>query len=238
MVSACSSSGSLTVRSARHDTTSASPTSASPRPSASIARTPTGDELGGWLTSLQLPKGWSRPQGVGGGETTSGPLIDTPYGPNHRESTCSAIGFGDQAGEVLHWWSLSSATLQIDYPSDPHFPDAELSVGIYKPGYAARTISYLAAIVRRCRSYPDRYLHNTPGNSSMTTIPHLGDQNILVTSSDHTSNAGTPTGRVLVVRVGNNLVASDDGTSNNIRAATIKGFADWLMGLWLKSKYA
>lgn len=246
LVSACSSGGGLTFPAAGQATSPGSQAttpggqatgSATPTPAATAA-TPTGNQIGQWLASLPLPKGWARPGGAGNGETTSGSMITPPYGPNHRETICSAIGFGDQASQEIDWWSMSNATLQIDYPSDTDLPDVELSVGVFKPGYAARTIGYYAGIVRRCRSFRDHYLHNDASHASMTTVPHLGDQNIFVTSSVHTGNVGTMTGRVLLVRVGNDLVACDDGTSNNVRAATVQGFAAWLAGLWLKSKYA
>src|SRR5579875_1458361 len=105
-VTACSSTRSLPAQSASHPTGTSSP-----RPSMSDAPAPTGDQLGAWLTSLKLPDGWSRSTGASGGLITSG-AITTPHpGPNHTQSTCEAIDFGDQASEVLEWWSMSGAAI-------------------------------------------------------------------------------------------------------------------------------
>lgn len=211
-------------------------TSATPHPSSSTAAIPTGVQLGKVLDAAHLPAGWTHAQGEGNGMQSSGSMNTTKNGPLPGQYGCKYVDGSVQAGYILNWWSSSNATMILTYPSGAGTPTVNLTVAAYAPGAAAKNMAKAAALMAHCRSFRDPGLDNDRDTTSVTTIPHLGDQNLFLTSKEHTSNAGTLIGQLLLIRAGNYILAVSNGV-NGLRPATVQGFGGWLWQLLQKSKY-
>lgn len=205
---------------------------ASPRPGGSPAA-PTGTQLGQFLKHTQLPAGWSHANGAGGGETSSGGTVNPGSGPQPTQNSCSTLDTSAQASTFIEWWAESNASLIVSYPREPqNLPEVTLSVGVFRPGDAAKTIARLSAQASRCRSFRDKYPPHDRDTVATSTVGHLGDQNLYLASVDY-SKDGKITDQVLLVRSGNEVAGVDtnDAGGGAVRAATVRGFAGWLLGL-------
>lgn len=219
----CSSGGGLAAHPVHGGSTS-------PRPVPSTAP-PTGTQLGQLLTHTKLPAGWRRASGAGGGATNSGGLAEP--GPGPSQDNCSAVDDIAAAGTFIAWWSESNAALTVEYPHEAQsLPMADLALGVFPPGYAAKTMSLVSALASRCRSFVDKLPPHNRVTTSTTVVPHLGDQNLYLTSTAHTKY-GNITDQVILARVGNDIVGvnSNDAGGAAVRPATMKGFAAWLAQL-------
>lgn len=219
----CSSGGGLTAGQAHHDSAPARPgTSAAP---------PTGSQLGEFLKHLKLPAGWSHANGAGGGEVDSGGTARP--GPGPSQVICSRLDSSAYASTFIGWWAESYASQVVTYPPEAqNLPEVTLTLGVFRPGYAARTMALVSSLAGRCRSFVDHYPPHDPDTVSATAVPHLGDQNLYLTSVERTKD-GNITDQVLLTRVGNDIagVDSNDAGGGAVRPATVKGFAGWLAGL-------
>ena len=221
----CSSGGGGTAGQASHGATS-------PRPGGSTAP-PTGTQLGQFLKHTRLPAGWSHANGAGGGETDSGGTADPGSGPQPAQNNCSTLDTSAQASTIIEWWAESNASLIVTYPRQPqNLPEVTLSLGVFQPGDAAKTMARLSALASRCRSFRDRYAPHDRATVATGTVRHLGDQNVYLTSIDH-SKDGKITDQLLLVRSGNDIAGVDtnDAGGGAVRAATVQGFGGWLLGL-------
>jgi hypothetical protein len=229
-VAGCSSGGIPVARPSSHDTGSA-------KPGASAAAMPTGTQLGQAIGSVRLPTGWTHAQGTGGGQVNSGSMITPPNGVPPSQDSCSVLDSNVSSMAVLAWWSSSYDSMVLTYPSIPaNLPQLNVSAGLYKPGYAAKTMAFLTTLIGHCHSFGDKFLSNDPVTVSVTTVPHLGQQNLFLTSVEHTS-AGVITARMILVEDGNVIVGSDTNTATDgdVRPATLQGFAYWMLQV-LQSK--
>jgi hypothetical protein len=233
MAAACSSGGGLAVHPPGHATTSATP-----NPHASATAIPTGTQLGKLLGEAVLPAGWKHAQGVGNGMQNSGSMNATATGPPPAEYTCKYLDSSVQAGYILGWYSASNASMILTYPSEPaNLPEVNLTVAAYPADGAAKNMAKAAALMGRCRSFRDPGEDHDRDQTSVTTIPHLGDRNLFLTSKEYTGNAGTLTGQLLLIQDGNYILAVSNGISA-VRPATVQGFGGWLVQLLDKSTYA
>lgn len=202
------------------------------RPGAPAAHIPTGAQLGHLLLSAHPPAGWRPDNAAAHNEQNTGPFLQPANGPQPGQYKCTAVGSGTLAMDFMAWWNKSEASITLQYPADPGPPQVDLTLGAFEPGYAAKTIDMTAALASRCRSFKDKYMYNYRNTTSTTVLPHLGNQNLYVQSVAHTPH-GKITDRILLVRVGNDLVGVDTNNAGggNVRPATVKGFAGWLMHL-------
>jgi hypothetical protein len=203
-------------------------------PGASTAAAPpTGVQLGQFLKHLQLPAGWIHARGTGGGETDSGGTVDPGTGPQRSQDNCSTLDSSAQASTFIRWWSESNASMIVTYPRDPQsLPEVTLSLGVFQPGDAAKAMAKLSALAADCRSFLDKYAPHDRTTVSASVVSHLGDQNVYLTSIDY-SKDGKITDQVLLARSGNAMAGVDtnDAGGGAVRAATVQGFAGWLLGL-------
>jgi hypothetical protein len=232
MAAGCSSGGGLPVRPSSHATTSATP-----HRSSGAAAIPVGTQLGALLAGAHLPAGWTHAQGAGNGMANSGSLNTAGDGPPPGQYGCKYVDGSVQAGYIVNWWASSSATMILTYPSAANTPTVNLTIAAYAPGAAAKDMAKAAALIAHCRSFRDPGLDNDRDTTSVTTIPNLGDQNLFLTSREDTSNAGTLTGQLLLIRAGDYILAVSNGV-DALRPATVRGFGGWLWQLLEKSKYA
>jgi hypothetical protein len=232
MAAGCSSGGGLAVHPSGQATTSATP-----RPSSSTAAVPTGNQLGKVLAGARLPAGWKQAPGPDN-LATSGSLNMAGDGPEPAEYTCKYLDSGLQAGYFISWYSSSSASIILVYPSSAaRLPQVTLNIGGYAPGAAAKSMAKTAALMAHCRSFRDAGLDGDPTRTSVRTIPHLGNRNLFLTSTEHTKD-GTLIGQMLLVQDGNFIVAVDTNTGldGDVRPATVQGFGGWLVQLLANSK--
>jgi hypothetical protein len=229
MTAGCSSGGGgRTPHSAGHASTSATQHPGSP-----AGAIPTGTQLGALLAGAHLPAGWKHAPGTGSIDNSgSQAMVNT--GPTPAEYSCKYVDSALQAGYIVNWWSSSDATMILIYPTRAAtLPQVTLTVAAYAPGRAAENMAKAAALMAHCRSFRDPGLDNDPTTTSVRTIPHLGNQNLFLTSREHTSNAGTLTGQLLLIRDGNYIAGVDTNTGEdgNVRPATVQGFGGWLVQL-------
>jgi hypothetical protein len=202
--------------------------SGSPSPAAAM---PTGARLGQLLAGVKLPANWSFAQGSGNGQFNSGTMIVSPSGPAPSQDSCTTVNSSVTSMGIIQWWASSYDSLALTYPnSTENEYQLNVTAGLYKPGYAAKTMSFVSALIGRCRSFKDKNLHDAPVTTSVATVPHLGQQNLFLTSQESTSN-GPITTRVILVQVGNDIVGadSDNALDGNVPPATLQGFADWML---------
>ena len=207
--------------------------STSPRPGASRAAPPTGTQLGQFLAHLTLPAGWSHATGTGGGATNSGGIVNQGPGPAASQKICSVLDSSAYASTFVEWWAESYASQIVTYPRQAQsLPEVSLSLGVFQPGYAAKTMSLVSALAGHCRSFVDKYPPHDRDTVSAAVVSHLGDQSLYLTSTEHTKD-GNITDQVLLVRVGSDVVGvdSNDAGGGAVRPATVEGFAGWLAGL-------
>jgi hypothetical protein len=214
-------------------------TPATPKPSSAVGTISNGTQLGQILSQARPPTGWSSGSGLNSGEINSGSMLDNPPpGPGREQYTCSAMDTAVQAYSIIAWWSSSSATRNLAYASSQPgvSPLVTLAVGGYEPGYAVKTMDNLATLIGHCHSFHDKFGSGRLTTTSMRTIPHLGDQNLFLTSVQVESGVKV-TAQVFLVRVGNYIVGVDTNTADagNVRPATVQGFGGWLVQL-LQSK--
>jgi hypothetical protein len=232
LAAGCSSGGGLAVRPSGHASTSVTP-----HPSSPATAIPTGTELGKLLGGAALPAGWKHAQGMGNGMQNSGPVNGTATGPPPAEYTCKYLDSSVQAGYILSWYSASNASMILTYPSEPaNLPEVNLTVAAYPPGGAAKNMAKAAALMAHCRSFRDPGEDHDRDKTSVKTIPHLGNQNLFLTSKEYTGNAGTLTGQLLLIQDGNYILGVSNGISA-VRPATVQGFGGWLVQLLEKSRY-
>jgi hypothetical protein len=220
-VAGCSSGGSPAAHPSSH------------APGAATAALPTGTRLGQILGGASLPAGWSHANGAGGGQGNSGSMYEIGAGPTSYENSCTTVNSVVTALDFVGWWASSYATMVLTYPSNAvNLPQVTLTVGAYKPGYAARTMAFAAGLIGRCHSFRDKNLNNDPVTTSVQAIPRLGQQNLLLTSVEGTSN-GPVTAHMVLVREGNDIVGADSNNAvgGDVRPATLQGFAAWLLQL-------
>jgi hypothetical protein len=205
----------------------------SPAPGGSTAAPPTGSQLGQFLKHTQLPAGWSHANGAGGGETDSGGTAVPGSGPQPAQNNCSTLDSSAQASTFIQWWAESTASLIVTYPRQPqNLPEVTLSLGVFRRGDAAKTMARVSAQAGRCRAFRDKYPPHDRDTVATSTVRHLGDQNVYLTSIDY-SKDGKITDQLLLVRSGNDIAGVDtnDAGGGAVRAATVQGFAGWLLGL-------
>jgi len=235
MTAGCSSGGGLAEHPSSHSTASSQP-----QPTTSkAAAIPNGPQLGKMLAAAHLPKGWEIAPG-GDSIGTSSSMLMAGDGPTPAEYTCKYLDSGASAGYPISWWSSSDASAVLEYPTTAaNLPQVTLNVGAYAPGNAAKTMAKLAALQARCRSFRDPSVDNFPTTTSVKTIPHLGDQNLFLTSRERTNNAGTLVGQMFLVRDGNYIVAVDTNTGldGDVRPATVQGFGAWLLQQLQQANY-
>jgi hypothetical protein len=214
--------------------------SATPHASSPAGAVPTGVQLGKILSAAHLPAGWKLAPGADS-SSNSGPLnTTTQQGPQPAEYACRFLSSGVQAEYIVSWWQESDATMLLEYPSKATtLPQVTLTVAAYAPGDAAKNMAKAAALMAHCRSFRDPSLDHDRDQTSVKNVPHLGDQNLFLTSSEQTS-AGTVTGQLLLARVGNYIVgvATNTGDAGDVRPATVQGFGGWLAQLLEHAKSA
>jgi hypothetical protein len=234
LATGCSGGGGLALHPSSHAATTTTPKS-----SPTTSTISDGTQLGQILGHAQPPTGWSSGSGLNSGEINSGSMLDDPPpGPGRGQYTCSALDTAVQAYGIIAWWSSSSATRKLTYTSSQPgvSPLVTLAVGGYEPGYAVKTMDNLATLIGGCHSFHDKFGSGRPTTTSMRTIPHLGDQNLFLTSVQVESGVKV-TAQVFLVRVGDYIVGVDTNTADagDVRPATVQGFGGWLVQL-LQSK--
>ncbi len=203
---------------------------ATARPSASATQIPTGTQLGHLLLSARLPAGWGLVTGVPHSESDTGALLQPVVGPQRGQDACPALRSGLMALTFVDWWVRSNAFISVVYAKGYGPPEVGLTLGAYEPGYAARIMTTVTELARRCRSFRDSYASNYPVTTHATVIVGLGDQNVSVVSVEK-ERYGSVTGQMILARVGNDLVGVDTNNAGggNVRPATVRGFAAWLI---------
>lgn len=207
-------------------------------PGSPAAALPLGTQLGQLLKGAHYPAGWKPATAVAHNEIDSGSTLSPGFGPPRKGYVCPAVDSAASALNFTTWWGRSYASIVLQYPGQAlSTPQVNLTLGAYSPGNAAKTIAQVAALASRCRSFRDQYMSHSRATASTRVIPHLGDQNLFLTSVNDTPN-GKLTGQVLLVRSGSYLVGVETttGTDGHVRPATVQGFAGWLLQL-LHSKY-
>jgi hypothetical protein len=200
---------------------------------------PTGTQLGHLLLSGRLPAGWGQVTGVAHNESDTGALLQPVVAPQRGQDTCPALRSGLMALTFVDWWVRSNASMSVVYAKGYGPPEVGLVLGAYEPGDAARVMSAVTELARRCRSFRDSYAYNYPVTARATVIAGLGDQNISVVSVEK-ERYGSVTGQMVLARVGNDLVGVDTNNAGggSVRPATVRGFAAWLIHLLPSGKSA
>lgn len=232
MAAGCSSGGGITVGSHGHTAASGPP-----HPSSSAGAIPNGNQLGQVLSGAHLPAGWKPAPGADN-LGTSGATNMAGEGPTAAEYSCNYVDSGGQVSYLINWWSAANASEVLVYPTSGSLSQLTVIIGAYLPGDAAKDMAKAAALMAHCRSFRDPGLDGDPTRTSVQSIPHLGDQNLFLTATEHTKY-GTLTGQMIMVRAGNYIVGVDTNTGDdgNVRPATVQGFGDWLLQQLQQAKY-
>jgi hypothetical protein len=191
---------------------------------------PDGTQLARLLSPARLPAGWDLTTG-GVPQENSGPYLHAVLGLKYLVHNCDVMTFAASAYGFINWWSVSSASLNIQAPANANVPIIGVVVGAYQPSSdAARTLQMAGSLAASCKSFTD-----VTGNSttvSAQTVPGIGSQSLYLASTAQTS-AGTEVGQVLLAVTGRYVVGVDTstGTSAPVSQATMEQFGRWLVSL-------
>jgi hypothetical protein len=191
---------------------------------------PDGTQLASLLSPARLPAGWDLTTG-GVPQENSGPYLHAVLGLKYLVHNCNVMTFAASAYGFINWWSVSSASLDIEAPASANVPIVNVIVGAYQPSSdAARTLQMATSLAASCKSFTD-----VTGNSttvSAQTVPGIGSQSLYLTSTAQTS-AGTEVGQVLLAVTGRYVVGVDTSSASSgpVSQATMEQFGTWLVNL-------
>ena len=189
-----------------------------PKPSPSATATPAGTSASGIPTGTQLlqlmpyhvgePAGWHVDPAVGA-VRNSGSVLVAPLGLLPDSSSCVYVGELSGPLGAVPWWPVSWAYTDIDRPSgtDLGLNIVALLMAGFRPGYAAKQLSWETARAAACPTFIDSMSHLRVDTRS-TVIHGLGDGALYIWNADGVGTSVVAITETIIARTGNDIVVA------------------------------